>query len=135
MDGRNIFGKSYLYLVVLIAVIIVLVAIVFSMEQSNKSSVNTQENISVYYSNGNFDKAVEVDNITLPIDSLQKAYSLYEQASIDPTNSYTYNFTEQGNYWGFQNELICPPESVPHLPCGGGCMGRINKANGNIENL
>jgi hypothetical protein len=84
-------------------------------------------NISI---NGESSRTFEIVNITLPIDSEQKASDLLKQFD---TGLYPCNFTQEGNYWLFKKGHECPPD-LPY-PCGGGCSGKINKINGNIEDF
>ncbi len=124
--------KQKYYLLIGLFAVIGIILISGCIQQNGKEEV-TKFNISIYLTNGDFEKTVEVNNITLPIDSQQEACDLWKQAHIDGYNDYTCNFTGQGDYWLFNNNLICPP-NLPY-PCGGSCTGRINKNNGNIENL
>ncbi len=63
------------------------------------------------------------------IDSEKEACELWNQVYDD----YKCGFNKEGNYWIFENSLICPSD-LPY-PCGGGCTGKHNRINGNIEDL
>ena len=119
--------KQKYYLIVILGIILISGCVQYEEREIPKF------NISIYWKDDEFYKTVEISNLTLPIDSEQEAYELWTKASIEFCPNCTYNFTEQPDYWSFDNWIICPPD-LPY-PCGGGCTGKINKINGNIEDL
>ncbi|MBW2981685.1 hypothetical protein KY343_02285 [Candidatus Woesearchaeota archaeon] len=87
-------------------------------------------NITIFFKDAVYNMTVEVSVLNLPIDSEQEACDLFKEIH---TNRYTCNFTEEPDYWSFNNRLICNSASM--FACAGRMIGKINKINGNIENL
>jgi hypothetical protein len=79
-----------------------------------------------------------IENVSLPIDSAEKACKVWLQYSsvylckakdgaADP------ELQDGKEYWVFDNPVICDPKAP--YPCGGGCSALMEKKTGNIKGL
>jgi len=108
-----------------------IVSIIFISGCIKQEGKITKFNITVEDKDGFENTTVEINNIVLPIDSEKEACDLWNQIQ----KGYICRFTEETDYWAFDNGLDCPENWSRPYPCGGGCIGKINKITGNVKNL